>query len=62
MLSTDFKEYQMKVGELATETESFCSFQSIKRYPFMYMGNTNRQKVVEAFFDQGKIYEHTWDL
>jgi hypothetical protein len=60
--SSDINEYQLQVGELASESESFCPFQTIKKYPYIYIGNANRQKVAELFFDRGKLYERTWDL
>lgn len=58
----NFKDYKLQVGELAPEGESFCPFQTIKKYPHVYVSNANRQRVAEGFFDRGKLYERTWDL
>lgn len=61
-LPNDFKEYQLQVGELAAEGESFCPFQTIKKYPYVYIGNANRQRVAEGFFDRGQLFDRTWDF
>jgi hypothetical protein len=62
ILPDNYKEYQLQVGELAVDGEQFCSFQTIKKYPYLYISNANRQKVAEGFFDRGKLYERVWDL
>jgi hypothetical protein len=40
-----FSKYDLPVGELAADGESFCLFQTVKKYPYAYIGNANRQKV-----------------
>ncbi|TVY47590.1 Uncharacterized protein LOCC1_G002330 [Lachnellula occidentalis] len=50
------------LGQLAPEDEAFVPWQAVKKYPYAYIGTGNRQRVAEAYFDQGKISDHTWDL
>jgi hypothetical protein len=59
---TNFKDYKFKLGELSAPGESFCSWNAIKKYPYAYMGNKNRDKVATRFFDHGKLEERPWDL
>jgi hypothetical protein len=42
---TEVTDYQLEFGQLATEGESFCPWQIIKKYPYAYIGNANRNKV-----------------
>ncbi len=44
-VSNTFPEYDLQVGELAADGEGFCPFQTIKNYPYAYIGNANRQRV-----------------
>jgi hypothetical protein len=44
-LSNTFPKYDLQVGELAADGESFCPFQTVKKYPYAYIGNANRQRV-----------------
>ena len=44
-VSSAFPKYDLQVGELAADGESFCPFQTVKRYPYAYIGNANRQRV-----------------
>ncbi len=41
----DCPEYHLQIGELPTDGESFCTFQTVKRYPYAYIGTANRQRV-----------------
>ncbi|CCU80344.1 QDE-2 interacting protein [Blumeria hordei DH14] len=54
--------YRARRGELALKNERFCAFKSLKEYPHQYIGNTNRQKVVDSYFGQGKLYNQSWEL
>jgi len=36
--------------------------QTVKKYPYINIGYSNRSKVAEEFFDHGKVYERSWDL
>ncbi|KAN0114967.1 hypothetical protein V8E51_004511 [Hyaloscypha variabilis] len=58
----EFPRFDLQIGELAGDGESFCPFQSVKRYPYTYIGTTNRQRVAAGFFDQGKLFDRTWDF
>ncbi|TVY43515.1 Uncharacterized protein LSUB1_G000356 [Lachnellula subtilissima] len=61
--SYDLEQYaSYGLGQLAPEDEAFVPWQVVKKYPYAYIGTGNRQKVAEAYFDQGKISNHTWDL
>lgn len=55
-------EYQPKVGELSKEEERFCAFQRVKSYPYTYIGNANRQRVDDRYFNKGKVYENAWEF
>ncbi|RKF75378.1 putative qde-2-interacting protein [Golovinomyces cichoracearum] len=55
-------DYQPKVGELSKEEERFCAFQTVKCYPYTYIGNANRQRVDDGYFNKGKVYENAWEL
>ncbi|KAE9379176.1 hypothetical protein N431DRAFT_397291 [Stipitochalara longipes BDJ] len=57
-----FPDFELQTGELAGDGESFCPFQSVKKYPYAYIGNANRQRVAAGFFDQGKVFDRTWDF
>ncbi|TAQ85877.1 hypothetical protein B7494_g5779 [Chlorociboria aeruginascens] len=60
---SEFKDYHhLQLGQLAAEGESFCPFQTIKKYPYVYIGVSNRQRVVEAYFDKGQVYNRAWDF
>ncbi|RKF62934.1 putative qde-2-interacting protein [Erysiphe neolycopersici] len=54
--------YTPRVGELCREDEQFCTFQLVKSYPYQYIGKANRQRVDDTFFNQGKVFENSWDL
>ncbi|KAI1002368.1 hypothetical protein K3495_g5838 [Podosphaera aphanis] len=54
--------YEPAVGDLAKDAERFCSFQMVQKYPYSYIGNTNRKPVDDTFFAQGKLYEHGWEF
>ncbi|POS85532.1 hypothetical protein EPUL_002624 [Erysiphe pulchra] len=54
--------YTPRVGELCREDERFCTFQLVKSYPYQYIGKANRQRVDDTFFNQGKIFENSWEL
>jgi hypothetical protein len=43
--SSNFEEYQLQQGELAAEGERFITWNAIKKYPYAYIGYTNRQLV-----------------
>lgn len=43
----DFKEYQLKQGDLAADGENFVPWQAIKKYPYMYIGKANGELVRE---------------
>lgn len=58
----DSKAYHLQKGEVAPEPEIFVSWQAVKKYPYYYIGNANRQLVSRHFFDQGKVYNNTWDF
>lgn len=40
-----FNGYDLKLGELAPEGESFVPWAALKKYPYTYIGNANRQNV-----------------
>lgn len=44
-LSNTVPTYDLQVGELAADGESFCPFQTVKKYPYAYIGTANRQRV-----------------
>ena len=44
--SADWEEYQLPLGKLAAEDERLCPWQIIKKYPYYYIGNANRPKVI----------------
>ncbi|CAD6442831.1 d7b7b35d-8a93-49ab-8a4f-0ef94b5017f3 [Sclerotinia trifoliorum] len=61
--SNDFPEYKaLEYGQLAAEGERFCSWKTVTQYPYQYVGNGNRPKVTERFFNNGKCYFQTWDF
>ena len=43
---TDLPNYQLQLGQLAFEGESFCPWQTVKKYPYAYIGVANRHKVL----------------
>jgi len=34
----------------------------VKSYPYINIGQANRSKVAQEFFDYGRVYERSWDL
>ncbi|KAG9240102.1 hypothetical protein BJ878DRAFT_320174 [Calycina marina] len=58
----NFEECKLQRGQLCEDRESFCSWQSVKTYPYVNIGNIHRQKVAEAFFDKGRVFERSWDF
>ena len=38
-------EYQLTLGDLAPEGESFCPWQTVKKYPYTFVGVASRSKV-----------------
>ncbi|CZS95746.1 uncharacterized protein RCO7_08741 [Rhynchosporium graminicola] len=57
-----FATYQLKQGQLTLEGESFIPWAAFKKYPYTYIGNSNRQRVNEEFFDRGKVVNEPWDF
>ncbi|PBP28596.1 QDE-2-interacting protein [Diplocarpon rosae] len=55
-------EHQLKLGQLAPERQSFVPWAALKKYPYTYIGQENRQKVCEGFFDGGKISNEPWEF
>ena len=47
--TTTSNEYQLTLGDLAAEDESFCPWQTVKKYPYTYVGIANRSKVIHHF-------------
>jgi hypothetical protein len=41
---------------------SFCPFLAITKFPYKYADPALRQPIATAFFDEGKIYNRSWDL
>ncbi|KAI9050016.1 hypothetical protein LZ554_006161 [Drepanopeziza brunnea f. sp. 'monogermtubi'] len=60
--SKELIQYDLEPGELAPEGESFVPWAALKKYPYMYIGVANKQKVCEDFFDGGKIMDEPWDF
>lgn len=60
--SIEFEDCLLRKGQLCKDGESFCPWQTVKTYPYLNIGNTNRSKVAEEFFDLGKVYERSWDF
>ncbi|KAL3423673.1 QDE-2-interacting protein [Phlyctema vagabunda] len=58
----DWEKGQLQLGQLAAEDEKFVPWKAIKRYPYCFIGNTNRPKVDKKFFAGGKLTERTWDI
>ncbi|KAL2074789.1 hypothetical protein VTL71DRAFT_8568 [Oculimacula yallundae] len=58
----EFVTYQLQQGQLTQEGESFIPWAAVKKYPYTYIGSTNRQRVAEGFFDRGKIMNEPWDF
>ncbi|RFU34771.1 hypothetical protein B7463_g1514, partial [Scytalidium lignicola] len=56
------RKYQLQMGELAEDTERFCIWQTIKRYPYEFVGTANRERVSQGFFEAAKVYQREWDL
>ncbi|PVH86847.1 hypothetical protein DL98DRAFT_567142 [Cadophora sp. DSE1049] len=60
--SHEIATYQLQQGQLTNEGESFIPWAAVKKYPYTYVGNNNRQRVAEGFFDRGKISSQPWDF
>ncbi|KAK2630155.1 hypothetical protein QTJ16_000975 [Diplocarpon rosae] len=60
--SEDSVEGELKLGQLAPERKSFVPWAALKKYPYTCIGQENRQKVCEGFFDGGKISNEPWDF
>lgn len=41
---------------------SFCPFLAITKFPYKYVESAFRQPIATAFFDEGKIYNRSWEL
>ncbi|RDL40730.1 uncharacterized protein BP5553_00709 [Venustampulla echinocandica] len=53
---------QMKPGALAAGHEDFVPFQVVKKFPFVHASKDDQKIVCPEFFDQGKLYNRTWDF
>ncbi|KAG9232571.1 hypothetical protein BJ875DRAFT_74788 [Amylocarpus encephaloides] len=60
VLANKFKS--LLQGQLAPDGIAFLDFQLIKKYPYLFVGNHNRQKVAEGYFDKNQVYNHQWDF
>lgn len=49
-------------GEPSELGMSFCPFLAITKFPYKYVDSAFRQPIATAFFDEGKIYNRSWDL
>lgn len=59
----EWQEYKLELGQLAKEDEeTFCPWQTIKKYPYTYIGKTNSENVDKKFFAGGRCEQRTWDL
>jgi hypothetical protein len=43
--SKELMQYDLEPGELAPEGESFVPWAALKKYPYLYIGVANKQKV-----------------
>lgn len=60
--ATGFKDFRAKSGTLSAPGETFCLWNTIKKYPQVYIGNANRERVAAKFFDHGALENRQWDL
>ncbi|RDW71222.1 hypothetical protein BP6252_07785 [Coleophoma cylindrospora] len=49
-----------QVGQPAGDTDVFIPWNTVKKYPYTYIGKTNREKVDKKFFAAGKLNNRTW--
>lgn len=51
-----------RMNELSDVDMCFCPFLAITKFPYKYVDSAFRQPIATAFFDEGKIYNRSWDL
>lgn len=51
-----------RMNELSDVGMCFCPFLAITKFPYKYVDSAFRQPIATAFFDEGKIYNRSWDL
>ncbi|KAF4625725.1 hypothetical protein G7Y89_g12439 [Cudoniella acicularis] len=62
VLSPPFTEYAtLKCGQLAPEGEEFMALGLVKKYPWLWIGKRNQDRVATRFFDGGKFLNQIWD-
>lgn len=53
----------LQKGELAPHYEKlFTPLVALSRFPYKFCGESSRQDIASAFFDQGKFWAREWDL
>lgn len=51
-----------RMGEPSEPGMCFCPFLAITKFPYKYVDGAFRQPIATAFFDEGKIWNRSWDL